>query len=404
MKRPFSRILLAAIATIGVAGVSLPVSAAAGAATQTRAVRQAFPIQGTTELRLANLAGRIELVRANGAQVVVDATIHAQGDSGNETQKLLQDMKWVRAEDRHGNEEWTLSYPVKDYDAFAYPKPGSKQQEESWFLGWLASKATTSTTYRGEKVKICYEKTSSAPILYADLRIALPAGSHVVVRNIVGDVRGGQLEGALKVDTGSGKVELAAYDGNLVVDTGSGDVILGSARGETSVDTGSGDVTVRRLVGNGKMDTGSGDVVVEQLSAGRLYIDTGSGDVRVRGGSASRVIAETGSGTVSVEGVELEELEADTGSGDVIIRSSLAQARRISADTGSGDVEIHAGPNASFDIESDQGSGDLEVGYADAQLRRSGKKVVGARRGNGQTVIRVETGSGDCVISPRQSS
>jgi hypothetical protein len=41
------------------------------------------------------------------------------------------------------------------------------------------------------------------------------------------------------------------------------------------------------------------------------------------------------------------------------------------------------------------------VGYDDATLRRSGRKVVGARRGNGQTVIRVETGSGDCVITPR---
>jgi hypothetical protein len=50
---------------------------------------------------------------------------------------------------------------------------------------------------------------------------------------------------------------------------------------------------------------------------------------------------------------------------------------------------------------SEQASGSLEVGYADAKLRKDGKKVVGARRGNGQTVIRVETGSGDCVISPR---
>jgi hypothetical protein len=65
-------------------------------------------------------------------------------------------------------------------------------------------------------------------------------------------------------------------------------------------------------------------------------------------------------------------------------------------------VEIHAGPNASFDIDSDQGSGDLTVGYADAQLRKDGKKVVGAKRGDGKTVIRVETGSGDCSITPRQ--
>ncbi len=382
------------------AGTGLPLSAA----TQTRAVKQAFPVRGTAEVRLANLAGRIELVRAGGNQVVVDATVHAQGASAAETQKLLQGMKWVRAEDRHGNEEWTLSYPVEDYDGFAYPRPGAKDQEPSWFLDWLVSKASTTTTYRGEKVRVYAEKRSSVPTLYADLRIGLPAGSNVVIRNVVGDVRGGQLEGQLTIDTGSGRVEVASYEGKLVVDTGSGDVILGSARGETTIDTGSGDVIVRRLVGNGKMDTGSGDVMVEKVSAGRLFIDTGSGDVTVRGGSASRVIADTGSGDIHVEGVELQELEADTGSGDVLVRSSLAEAKRISADTGSGDVEIHASANASFDVESDQGSGDLVVNYADARLRREGKKVVGARRGDGKTVIRIETGSGDCVISPQGAS
>lgn len=398
MKRHISKIWLAAALA---AGVCIPAAPAAAQSTQTRAVRQAFPARSGEELRLANLAGRIELVRGQGNQVVVDATVHAQGDSAKETQQLLQGMKWVRAEDRHGREEWTLSYPVDKFKGFAYPRPGSKGSEDSWFLSWLESKANTSTTYRGEKIRIYNEKSSSVPILYADLKIALPANSHVKVRNVVGAVRGGQLEGTLTVDTGSGRVEIASYDGNLTVDTGSGDVVVGSARGETSIDTGSGDVVVRRLVGNGKVDTGSGDVVVEKVSAGRLSLDTGSGDVTVRDGSASRVIADTGSGDVRVVRVELEELEADTGSGDVVVESSLAQARRISADTGSGDVEIHAGPNASFDVESDQGSGDLIVRYSDANLRKSGKKVVGAKRGNGQTVIRVETGSGDCVISPR---
>jgi len=41
------------------------------------------------------------------------------------------------------------------------------------------------------------------------------------------------------------------------------------------------------------------------------------------------------------------------------------------------------------------------VVYADAVLRHSGRKVVGAKRGDGRTVIHVETGSGDCSIGPR---
>lgn len=376
--------------------VSLPVFAE-----QTRALRQGFPAE-RGEVRLGNLAGRLELIPIRGSQVVVEATIHAEGDSARETEALLQGMKWVRAEDRHGHQEWVLSYPVKDYKGFAYPRSGSKSESNSWFLSWLESKGNTTSTFRGERVRIYGEKGSSAPILYADLRIGLPAGSNVVVRNVVGAVRGGQLSGTLSIDTGSGRVNIDSYDGKLTVDTGSGEVIVGSARGETSIDTGSGDVIVRRLVGNGKVDTGSGSVIVENLSAGKLYIDTGSGDVTVRGGMASKVVADTGSGDVSVLGVELEELEADTGSGDVKIHSSLAQARRISADTGSGNVTILAGPNASFDVTSDQGSGNLEVGYADAKLRRSGRKVVGARRGDGRTAIHIETGSGDCAIRPKE--
>lgn len=386
------------------AATLLILAGAASAETKTRSFRHAFPA-GQSELRLANLAGRIQLVPGAGNQVVVEATVHAEGDSAAETQRLLQEMKWVRSEDREGREEWALSYPVEKHKSFHYPRPGTAKAEDSpGFLSLLGifDGSSTTTTYRGERVRIYDQRRSSAPTLYANLRIALPARSHVAVRNVVGPVNGqGELEGVLTVDTGSGNVQLASYAGNLTVDTGSGNVVVGSTRGETLIDTGSGNVTVRRLVGNGVVDTGSGDVTIENVSAGRLAVDTGSGNVVIRQGTVARLVADTGSGNVEVMRVELEELEADTGSGDVVVDSSLAQAKRVVADTGSGDVRILAGAQASFDIASDQGSGDLQVGYADASLRRSGRKVVGARRGNGQTMIRVETGSGDCVIRPR---
>ncbi|HSN87076.1 MAG TPA: DUF4097 family beta strand repeat-containing protein [Thermoanaerobaculia bacterium] len=372
--------------------------AAFAAQTQTRAFRQSFPTGGT--VRLANLAGRVDLVRGQGKEVVVEATVHA--DAGGETQKLLQGMKWVKSRDREGHEEWALSYPVEKHRSFVYPRKGTEDSAPA-FLSFLDMSQTV-TTYRGEKVKVYARPHGSAPTLYTDLRISLPVGSDVVFRNAIGVVRGGDLEGSLSVKTGSGDVQIASYAGRLTVDTGSGDVIVGAARGETSIDTGSGDVVVKRLIGNGSMDTGSGDVIVENVSAGKLAVDTGSGDVTVREGTAAHVLAETGSGSVRVIRVELEELDADTGSGDVVLQASLAKAKRVSAETGSGDVEIKGGPDASFDISSSHGSGELQVGYADAAIRKSGKKVVGAKRGNGQTVIRVATGSGDCVISPRERS
>lgn len=374
------------------------------AETQSRAFRQAFPA-GQGQVRLANLAGRVEIVRGPGRDVVVDATVHAEASSAAETQRLLQGMKWVKSRDKKGREEWALSYPVDKYRSYSYPV--RKEEDESdlpAFLGFLENAGQTVTTYRGERVKIYNARRSSAPTLFANLRISLPAGADVVLRNAVGPVRGGDLEGTLAVDTGSGDVEIASHVGQLAIDTGSGDIVLGSAKGETSIDTGSGDVIVKRLVGNGKVGTGSGDVTVQRISAGRLAVDTGSGDVTLQDGVAGRVLADTGSGGVRVIAVELEELMADTGSGDVVVQGSLAKARRVTAETGSGDIRIKAGPDAQFDIVSDQGSGELIVGYADAVLRKDGRKVVGARRGDGHTQIHVETGSGDCTITPKEQA
>lgn len=375
--------------------------AAAAAPVQTRAFRQTFPAQ-QGEIRLANLAGRIELVRAPGNQLIVEAVVHAAGDTESETRQLLDGMKWVKGTDGKGHEEIVLSYPVDDYRGFAYPRPGQDGGDLPDWLSWLESAGHSSTVYRGERVRIYGKPRADVPVLYANLKIALPAGGEVVVRNVVGSVRGGKLEGTLRVDTGSGDIEIVEHAGQLTLDTGSGDVTVGAVTGETRIDTGSGDVVVRKLVGNGLVDTGSGDVTVENVSAGRLSVDTGSGDVTVRNGMVSHVLADTGSGSVQVVGVEIEELDADTGSGDVVVRSSLTQAKRLSCETGSGDVTIYGGEQASFDIESNQGSGDLLVRYDDVELRKDGKKVVGARRGDGQTVIRVETGSGDCVITPRE--
>src|SRR6476661_2666439 len=384
--KPETKIPALALGLMLVAGGT----AALFAEPQVRSFQQPFPATG--EIRLANLAGHIEIVRGQGPNVVVDATVHAEAGSAAETQRLLQGMRWVKGHDKKGRPEWALSYPVDKYRSYSYPTDKKGEGDDSGlpsFLSFLSNIGNTTTTYRGERVKIYYRK-SSAPTLYTDLRISLPAGANLAFSNAVGKVRGGDLEGTLAISTGSGDVQVASQTGQMGIETGSGDVVVGSARGETTVSTGSGDVVVRRFVGNGSVETGSGNVVVQKVSAGKLTLDTGSGDVTLQDGEAGRVIAKTGSGGVRVLSVELEDLVAETGSGDVTVQSSLARTRRLSAETGSGDVDIKAGPDASFDVASDQGSGELKVGYADAVLRKSGHKVVGAKRGNGRTAIHIE--------------
>lgn len=370
-----------------------------------RVVRHTFPLAEGETLRLANLAGSVRLVPGSRGEVEVAATLHAEGRDAAETRELLQGMEWVEARDRKGLEEWVLSYPVRKYRGFAYPRSASREGDAGFFerlLGSLDLGSRSTTTYRGERISVYERPAGSVPILYADLEISMPARGKLRVRNLVGRVEGGELEGDLVVDTGSGEVELAGFSGKLNVDTGSGRVRLGRVRGETLVDTGSGSIEVGELVGNGDLDTGSGSITVRKVAAGKLRADTGSGSITVEDGTVSELLTDTGSGSITVRGVEVERFVGDTGSGGVTLESSLAQARDVRIDTGSGSVKILAGADASFDLEATQGSGDLICRYSDAILRKRGHKVVGAERGDRQTRIRVDTGSGDCVIAPKR--
>jgi DUF4097 and DUF4098 domain-containing protein YvlB len=368
-----------------------------------RTFRQTFPMTPGAILRLANLAGQVELVPGAGNQVVVDATVHGEASGASETQWMVQGMQWVRAQDGKGRDEWALAYPVERYRSFFYPQPRDKTESSFWSL---FDNSSSSTTYRGERVRVYTGRRSSAPTLYADLRIAVPPVAGMALRNLVGNLHGNALQGDLTIDTGNGDIRLDAFTGQLRLGTGSGDVELGLSRGETSIDTGSGDVVVHQLVGNANIDTGSGDVRIDKVEVGRLMLHTGSGDVTVHDGAAGKLVADTGSGEVRVLGVEMDELLADTGSGNVVVVSSLGHTRVLTAKTGSGDVRVTAGPAASFDVTADQGSGDLRVAYADALLRHNGHrdKIVGARRGDGRTAIHISTHSGDCVIEPSGSS
>ncbi len=391
---------LTVLATLALAA-GLGAAGRLAAEPQTRTFRQSFPVTAGTAVRLANLAGQVELVAGSGNQVVVDATVHAEASGSAETQRLVQEMQWVAARDAKGRDEWALSYPVDRYHSFFYPQPRGKEESAFWSL---FDSSSSSTTYRGERVRVYTGRHSSAPTLYVDLRVAVPPSSVLAVRNLAGKVHGGALAGSLALDTGNADIQLDGFSGQLRLDTGSGDVLLGACRGETAIDTGSGDVVVRQLVGNASIDTGSGDVRIERVAAGRLAVHTGSGDVTVRDGSAGSLNFHTGSGGVRVLGVDSEEVVAGTASGDVRLSCPLGHTRHLTARTGSGDVTILAGAADSFDLTAQQGSGDLSVGYHDAVLRRSRRdKLVGARRGDGRTVIEVRTGSGDCSIRPQGS-
>ena len=350
--------------TLGLIAMALVAAQPVAAAMATKTVEQSIPASG--HVKIANLAGRVVLMPAGSGPVKVVAVVNAEGSSPQETQELMQAMRWVQEHDG----TWNLAYPVDRYDAFVFPDR----------LGWMGG--NTTVKFRGQRVHVYGGARRGVPVLFADLTITVPKGVDLKVVDAVGGIRGENL------------------NADLYLDTGSGDIKLDGAAGELVADTGSGDIELHRIAGDTRADTGSGDVTIDGIAADKLLIDTGSGDVTVSNATVGDLFADTGSGGVAVDHSQVQTFRADTGSGDVKLAGDLASARSIDVDTGSGEVEIFGGPEFEFDLTTDVGSGDVDVRYDDAELRRDRHEVVGARRGSGQTRIMVDTGSGDVTVAP----
>src|SRR3954470_9053282 len=127
-------------------------TAALYAQEQVRSFQQPFPATG--EVRLANLAGRVELVKGSGPGVVVDATVHGDFGGAAETQREIQALRWVKGHDKKGREEWQLSYPVSKHRSYSYPTAQNEDTGLPSFLGFLGDLGSTTTSYGGERIKI----------------------------------------------------------------------------------------------------------------------------------------------------------------------------------------------------------------------------------------------------------
>ena len=263
-----------------------------------------------------------------------------------------------------------MRYPLDRVDAIRY---GDGGRGKSWFGG------STNTDYDGERVEVSGRGT----LLYADVEVQLPKQAvEGAFRNQVGDLSGRGLQGTLRFESGSGRIDLADIRGSVRASTGSGTVKAEGVKGDVTCETGSGGCTIS-------------DVHGEELAC-----STGSGAIALAHVQASTVTAQTGSGSIDAKDLDARDFDADTGSGDVRLEATGGRLARVSADTGSGDVTLKLGADARFEATADQGSGDIDNHFPDAEPIVRRKEVVGYRRGHDGIRIDVNTGSGDLTLEP----
>jgi hypothetical protein len=353
------------------------------AAEAQRQIDRTLAARPNLTVELHNLAGNITVAAASGNDVRIQATVHAEASSAAEAERIASLLNFTF--DSSGD-RWIAKavYPLDESRKYCYPR---QAQEESlpWFLEWLDI-GSSNFKYADREVRVVSKPGGGALTLYADIRIELPAGVGVKVKDGIGLIESGGVRGAQNLDIATGEIRVQDGEGSLAADSGSGDV------------------RVSRQTGDVHVDTGSGDVRLDHVVAGRIDIDTGSGDIDLRESSGS-LNCDTGSGDIVASGLTLgSTLAADTGSGDVQLAGDFSAVTKIAIDTGSGDVTLEANPATAAPqvrMAVSTGSGEISLDMPASRVTHSSHGDIRAEIGKATGVGEISTGSGDVVLRAR---
>jgi DUF4097 and DUF4098 domain-containing protein YvlB len=379
--------LRAAVMIVATSLSLVPFNLARADASLTRAVARGFQVE--KEVRLRNLAGKVTVTAAEGTETLLTATIHAEGETTEEAEELLNSIN-LKVEEKGDLVKVDIRYPLDKYRTYRYP---ATKRSGNW---------TSNATYDGERVTVTSRETSKSVTLWVDVDLSLASGVGVHIRELAGGVEVSSVSGGVDIDNGWGDISIADVRGEVNVDTGSGDVDVHRQNGAVSVDTGSGDVTLEGVEGHVEADTGSGDVGVIDV-AGDVWIDTGSGDVEMTGVVGS-IDVDTGSGDTRIENVRSSDVSVDTGSGRITVESPALFREPLAVDAsfdcGSGDVVLVVDEEVSMLLDFSSGSGRVRSPRALAdQIERIGRRSDRRYRiGGSDSRVSVDTGSGDVVL------
>lgn len=128
-----------------------------------------------------------------------------------------------------------------------------------------------------------------------DLDVRMPAQLDLVVDDGSGPVKIHGVTGSVRIDDGSGAIEVA-NSGAVDIDDGSGSISLENI-GSVKIDDGSGSITIVAAAGDVYVEDGSGTIEIRHV-AGSVTVDDGSGDMEIDDVEQDLVIEEEGSGTL----------------------------------------------------------------------------------------------------------
>ncbi|MFN7988559.1 MAG: DUF4097 family beta strand repeat-containing protein [Thermoanaerobaculia bacterium] len=373
--------------SFALAGLALLLSGVALGEPLSKPLRAETPVAAGGTIVLENLAGRVEVVGTRGAEAVLTGAAFCDAGSPSGSQALLDALS---VHVSGGGDRATLHvvYPVEK-EPFRY-----RDRERSG-SSWGHSSSTVD--YQGRKVKVT-EGGGSGPLLYADLRLEVPAGVSVVVTDHVGRVEARGVGAGFEVKTASADVRADETAGALKVKTGSGDIRVDGSAG-LEVSTGSGDVVAARVKGDVDVTTGSGDVKLEGAAGRKVAVHTGSGDVALDDVAGSLEL-RTGSGDISGRALrEVEHLDVGTGSGEISLALDAARLAGGEVEAASGDVSLSLASPPALSLSVSTASGDIDAGnLPGTRVSRRSERHFEADVNGGGVPLRIHTASGSVTV------
>jgi DUF4097 and DUF4098 domain-containing protein YvlB len=201
-----------------------------------------------------------------------------------------------------------------------------------------------------------------------DVRIELPAASHVhaggaladfVLDGALGDVR-------LKTGLGHVNVERAA---TLTVKSGTGDISVGRVTGHVDIAAGSGEVRVRELDATAVIKNSNGDTWVGTARAD-LRVSAANGDIAIDAAHAS-VVAKSANGDVRLGEAVRRSVVLETSIGDLEVGIPEGTAAWRDVRAAAGKVHNHLEAAAAPDAAADTVEVRARTTVGDVLIRRS---------------------------------
>lgn len=380
---PLAALLLASAAALPGCGL-----APSGRISQPLSAELVVPSGGAFEIR--NLAGSIHVVQGDGEAVVVRATIHATSP------ELASRIRLEESPGDEGARVLTVKYPLDEHRNYMYPR-GSDVDSE--WLKLLGAGNNMGSTYDGERVKV---STSSGLLLYADLEIALPRHDvRGTISNLVGDVTAEDLRGDLSLETTSGAVKIDGARGAISAQASFGDVSASRVEGSFTGKTTNGSIGLDDFRGDAIDCTSMlGDIEAERLEADKVTASSRSGTIRISGKAARIVKAQTARGDISTKADLVEEFDVGTASGRIQLFAPGRHLNLVDAGTAVGDVELAMGEESGFDLRMNVPEERVEMRYDGVEKVEEEGRLVGYRRGDGRTKIKVDIRHGRLLVHP----